>query len=865
MKPTKLTMSAFGSYADTQTIDFDELGASGLYLITGETGSGKTTIFDAVSFALFGEPSGNSRDGKMLRSDFADEKAKTYVELEFISGGNAYKVHRKLKSSGWDAELLLPDGTSVIKTREVNGKINETVGLDRDQFAQIVMIAQNDFLRFLQSGTDERLKILRRIFGTETLKQFQERLKARVKRESEKRDIVIHDFDRCGVNVYEREKRFAEWETQIAADNSELSEANKKLTKLDKQKQELAAALAMAESVAKLFADLMRSRAELETHRAKAAETAALKSTVERGETALRKVKPLADAAAKAIGARGKAAENLENAKKEEASAVAESEAVQKAVAELPPLDAVKQTFAALEKEVDSAEEKEKKLVRLDKAHRATAGKQRELSALQSDYMKLDVEYKTASEKFELIDSAFLAAQAGLLAKTLESGKPCPVCGSTEHPAPAALGDSHATEDLRKKAKKAADIARDRRDAKSAECGKLSSEIDTLKTTFLADVSAYIAEPTWDTVESELSELLAKAKRETAELGLRKRKDKKSLDELVLNWDTATARKAKAAEARSAAAALTQERAANEKALSESADAAVTAYAEALGVNGFADEEEYKSALISEETLTADSKKLADYENRGNELTRDTARLETETSDKTPPDLEELKEQSESAGGRYKALSKNRDEIKSRLDKTGAALAELRKAATDFENVEKTYSAVKQLADTANGRLDFETHAQISYFKRVLNAANLRLKLMSQNRYALLRKEEIGDKRVRTGLDIEVLDSYTGKARSANSLSGGESFMASLSLALGLSDVVQQSAGGIHLDAMFIDEGFGSLDAEVLELAVRTLSEMAGTNRIIGIISHVAELRERIDRQVQVEKTPVGSKITVAV
>ncbi|MDR3280100.1 MAG: hypothetical protein LBT23_06285, partial [Synergistaceae bacterium] len=192
-------------------------------------------------------------------------------------------------------------------------------------------------------------------------------------------------------------------------------------------------------------------------------------------------------------------------------------------------------------------------------------------------------------------------------------------------------------------------------------------------------------------------------------------------------------------------------------------------------------------------------------------------------------------------------------------------LDELRRAAERFSKLEHRYAAVKQLSDAANGKLDFETYAQTAYFERVLRAANTRLKLMSQNRYALLRKTDNDDGRKRSGLELEVMDAYTGKARSANSLSGGESFMTSLSLALGLSDVVQQSVGGIRLDAMFIDEGFGSLDPDVLELAVRTLSDMTGGGRIIGIISHVAELRERIDKQVRVEKTPSGSKISLSV
>jgi len=219
MKPLKLTMSAFGSYADVQEVDFTRLGAVGLYLITGETGSGKTTIFDAISFALFGKASGTARDDySMLRSDFAAERAKTFVELDFVSGSGHYSISRTIKKTGQDVVLILPDGTSISGDRNIKPKITEITGLDRDQFAQIVMIAQNDFLRFLQSNTDERLKILRRIFGTEALRQFQERLKSLVKQESDNRALLLHDFERHGVDVYKRHGIFAEWESQIESD-----------------------------------------------------------------------------------------------------------------------------------------------------------------------------------------------------------------------------------------------------------------------------------------------------------------------------------------------------------------------------------------------------------------------------------------------------------------------------------------------------------------------------------------------------------------------------------------------------------------------------------------------------------------------
>jgi len=259
------------------------------------------------------------------------------------------------------------------------------------------------------------------------------------------------------------------------------------------------------------------------------------------------------------------------------------------------------------------------------------------------------------------------------------------------------------------------------------------------------------------------------------------------------------------------------------------------------------------------------TKTLTDYGKNGEQLSRDIKRLESETLDKEPPDLQKLKTEAETANSKSQELGKLREEIKSRLNITEAKLKELRAAAVNFEEADKSYAAVKQLSDTANGKLDFETYAQMAYFERVLSAANRRLKAMSQNRYTLLRKAQSSDGRIKTGLEIEALDAYTGKTRSANSLSGGESFMASLSLALGLSDIVHQSSGGIYLDAMFIDEGFGSLDTETLDIAIKTLSQMAGTDRIIGIISHVSELRERVDRQIRIEKTPGGSRIRMSV
>jgi len=332
-----------------------------------------------------------------------------------------------------------------------------------------------------------------------------------------------------------------------------------------------------------------------------------------------------------------------------------------------------------------------------------------------------------------------------------------------------------------------------------------------------------------------------------------------------------TERKVNAKSALESAQTLLNERTTNEQKALKLYNTTQTNYTVALHENGFTDEAEYVASLVSEGELAKLKQLIADYEKNGALLAQDIDRLERETEGKERPDLEKLQAEAKTVEFNSKQLRVNRDAINSRLNETTAALVDLRRVALEFEKNEHEYGAVKQLSDAANGkegimgRLDFETYAQLAYFERVLQAANQRLRIMTQQRYSFLRKTESEDGRKKMGLDIEVLDAYTGKLRSAGSLSGGESFMASLSLALGLSDVVQQNAGGVCLDAMFIDEGFGSLDGEALELAIRTLSDIAGGNRIIGIISHVAELSERIDKQVHVKKTPTGSTITLKV
>ncbi|GHV50128.1 nuclease SbcCD subunit C [Synergistales bacterium] len=1014
MKPLKLTISAFGSYADTQTIDFTKLGANGLYLITGETGSGKTTIFDAISYALFGQASGTSRNRyRMLRSDYAEGRVKTFVNLDFAVGDSPYNITRTIiphiartgEVSYTDSTALtLSDKTTLGRDSEVKSKIAEIVGLDREQFAQIVMIAQNDFLRFLQSGTDDRVKILRRIFGTGALKYFQDSLKSRAKDLNGELDICRRDFERRGIDPYKREEQFTEWEAQIKIDKAALSEADKNLGVYEKQKTDIAAQTAVAEELSKKFSDLDTNLASLAGHSAKADEMKLLGERRARGEIALRRVKPLADKASETGRRYVMAQSEFVTAKTNAETAFAETEAAKKAFAELPSpaekqaaFDKLKQeweqetarlkrltslqtnrdditakrkeldtlqtelseilksiaglpsladtqtSFEKLKQEHEKAENLLTKLTALQAGYAAIMKAQADLGKLQAEFETLNTDYAALNAGYEAMNERFLRGQAGLLARTLQSGEPCPVCGSAEHPAPACPAGDDISEGKLKKGKDAADKARGKRDAKTSECSALIGQVETLSKRFLADLSEFVPDAAletaeallsgalaaaqsavktltakkaadeealseltahwdsvtkkrdeltpkctelkssadtlikrfmadfaefapdaaWDNAGKRLAETFAAAKAKTKELTSRKEADERTLAELIKSRETAAKRNADADAAHKAALALVTERERREREQIKLRDEAQSAYSEALQSHNFADKAEYIAALVTEDELTKIIKQLAGYEKEGERLDAEIKRLRAETSDKAKPDLEKLADEAELLDAAISELRVKRDKVKSRLEQTELVRKELLHSAELFAKLEKQYAAVKQLSDTANGRLDFETYAQTAYFERVLSAANSRLKFMSQNRYALLRKTEIDDARRRSGLELEVLDAYTGKPRSANSLSGGESFMASLSLALGLSDVVQQSAGGIRIDAMFIDEGFGSLDAEVLELAVRTLSDMTGGGRVIGIISHVAELRERIDKQIQVEKTTAGSRIKI--
>ena len=841
MKPLRLIMSAFGSYADVQEIDFKKLG-TGLYLITGETGAGKTTIFDAISFALFGKASGTARDNYyMLRSDFAKETTKTFVEFDFASGESHYNIKRIIKNDGQDVFLVLSDGRLISGVNNVKEKITEIIGLDSKQFAQIIMIAQNDFLRFLQSNNTERKEILRRIFNTEPLELFQKHLKTLVKQEENNREILIGYFKRYEVDIYKRDEIFKEWDIKIKNDKLQLNNINQKLDIYDKQKQELAAELAISEELNKKFTELLNLRKLLDKY--KSIEN--IKIRASNGEIALYKIKPIYNEMQKAVKNYADIQADLLYAQKKKVNADLELEKANIYIESLPILEDVQADYNDLLKKWELESQKLKQLSLLKKDFDIIVDKNNELKKEQLKFEELNAEFLELEKRYIICEEVFLRSQAGIIASSLKNGEPCPVCGSTLHPSPAVLSDKSISEVSLKKAKEAKDKLNAKREQQSNICNTIQSEKSTLSKRFKNDILEFMPEFS----KGEFKELILKTQSQVKDLDIKKENDKNGLDILINNWDLAIKQKTNAIADAQSAETLLNERIINEKKLFILKNEAELKYKTA-------DTIDYKTAIITEDELDILKKQISDYEH----IIRDISRLEKETYDKQPPDISNLQNKAANYNYTSKALHEQRDEINGHLNKTKTALEELRNIAVQFEKSEKTHATIKQLSETANGKLDFETYVQISYFEYVLNAANIRLKIMSQNRYTLLREEEADNKSKNFGLGTEVLDTYTGKPRPTNSLSGGESFIVSLSLALGLSDVVCQNAGGIRLDAMFIDEGFGSLDSDTLDLAIKTLSEMAG-DRVIGIISHVVELRERINSQIRVEKTLQGSRV----
>ena len=907
MRPIRIEMSAFGPYAGKQTVEMDRLGTSGIYLITGDTGAGKTTIFDAIVFALYGTASSDRRSGDMLRSRYAEPDTPTEVKLVFAYRNKEYEIRRnptyqrpKLRGEGMtqenaSAELRLPGGEILTRAGEVDEKIREILGMTRDQFMQIAMIAQGDFLKLLLAKTEERRKIFSSIFRTGRYARLEERLKQEARQARKTYDDLVREIgfeqerarlpegtDRSGLRDEEYLQAIEKFRDEAGI---RLEEGEKKQELLRGELDALAARILAAEEQekrkkaleetrqqwTKLQAAAEQRKQELEAARSREPEAKEKEARLHVEQDRLQQYDRLEELKQQKTEAEKKQASDEAARKKLEEGRKSLTQQIQDCRQKIKEKEALAGKAAALsgEKErlrsqgaeynelktlLEAYEEASEKWNRAAVTYQAACGKEQELG-----------------ESYRRQHRAFLDDQAGILAAELAENQPCPVCGSLHHPSPAVKTDDAPTRETVEQSQKRWEESKTAMDEAGRKAAALRGTRDsslqhmeekakglnmptepvTLKETLMEEQKRFRSK--WKEVTEALaaSEAAAEAKvvlEEKLETLQRKQEeDEEAYRKLELE------------------SARLQEQIENLSAnYSELKETLPYPDRESAGkAASLLDREirEIREAVQSaEENEKAAAGRIQEAEGRMSELQKQIREGESAES-MTSAELQENQKQKKDEQLRLQAEAKEDNLI---WETNSAAAGSIRKLNIEREQAARKYSMLQNLADTANGnlsgkqRIQLETYVQQQLFDRILVRANTRFRVMSGGQYDLVRRKEY-QKNQQSGLDLDVVDHYNGTTRSVSTLSGGESFMASLSLALGLSDEIQESAGGVQLDALFVDEGFGSLDEETLDQAmkaIQTLAEDGG--RIVGIISHVTELQNRIDRQLLVRKMKSG-------
>ena len=912
MRPLKLTISGFGPYAGTQELDFSRLGTGGLYLITGDTGAGKTTIFDAITYALFGEASGDSRDASMLRSKYAAPDTPTYVELTFDYGGKSYQVKRspeytRAKTRGTGntkqaatAELIYPDGNVVTKLKEVNTAIRDIIGLTRAQFSQIAMISQGDFRKLLQAGTEERQKIFRDIFRTKFYDLLQSKLKENVLAVGREKDEISRSIGQYMRSVTCKEDSvyspdvekaragqlpMAEFQKVLEAILEEDTGAEKQLDsdldavekELDAVKEQLTKAEAYQKAKTELFGKQEQERAlSTQLQEAKGAKDAAkdtepqqreLTNRLAQWELLLPKYDDLNTLEAKLTTAKKDLADAMrkrETAQALQAQLNVEIQSLKEEHSQLSSAEAQKERFS---NQLSNASERKEKFTKLLSEIKDFSADQEKLNELQQAFQAALATSSRLLQIYNDKNTAFLREQAGMMASNLEEGTPCPVCGSIHHPVLAALSQDAPSEADVKHAKKEYEDADKETQLASQKASKQNGTVETAREALLKTVSDLLP-------GTSLEEASAAAKKEAAEI----QSEINGLNKKLAEIKEKIQRKQ----------ALEKQIPSKEEGYQKAVNAYTDADTKIKLCNGSIEAlqtqaDELRSELPSPDKAAAKAQQKTDreqldklkqvqaeanekYSAYDKELTgvrSAIAQLSQQLADQPEWDTEALNEQKEALTLRKNELRNAQGNVSYRITANTGARDHIAAQASTLADLEQQYAWMKALSDTANGdvsgkqKIKLETYIQGAYFDQILMRANIRLQKMSGGQYDLKRRDTVDGYKSQSGLELDIVDHINASERSVNTLSGGESFLASLALALGLSDEVQMSTG-IRLDTLFVDEGFGSLDPEALNKAYNTLASLTEGNRLVGIISHVAELKERIDRQIVVSKKPSG-------
>lgn len=963
MKPLRLVMSAFGSYAQETTIDFEKQD-HGLFLITGDTGAGKTTIFDAITYALYDETSGGERNGNMMRSQYAKPDAVTFVDFTFAYGEEIYRVKRnpeyrilkELKSGKQKeqkvlsaVELILPDGTVFPEKKAgTNAKIEEIVGLNANQFTQIVMIAQGDFLKLLYAKSDDRKEIFTKLFKTDFYGKIQDNLKWR----SVRLDNEIEENKRAFAQEQARIIRpswvleelaikaaVQESEQDIAledliSDMKELEkEGKKRLASVKKEVDICKQKMIQAKEKNKLFESLQQLEQDkqlLEEQKEEQKEKKVRQQEAERALKVYVEEQKFLDASRRKKDSLQRLMDYsiwLEAAKeqrseKESSFQEQEKEWKEREAELLKKIHNTEENFATY----DKVEALEYDLSRIKKEFEdlkqsyivnvcCMAQEILEQEHKREQWLKQQEEKKEALEQaafiaaeasaaYEKSNQQFLREQAGILAQKLETGSPCPVCGAFEHPNPAKLSQEAVSEAQVKQDKERRNQAEEQREKLYQEFEQQKSALKELEVKISYEKEDFRKETGMTEAEYlerfgamsqngkaqqnpqkvERSELeqkqaeLREVKKELeyvkeglafpskAEAVAQQKKLQQELSRGQMNLEQKRHELEFFLEQLHQKEGQRKQEEENQKQLSLEEKSLETNYKEKLIEQSFKTEEAYKQAYLQEENLIKLQEAIRVYEKTVEENQSQIRLLQETLKGEEWVDIVPFEEEQKRLQQEESEMEKKHLDLHTAIVTNQSVLERSCRYLEKEKELREQDAVLKSLYRTANGKLtgsakiDFETYIQRQYFKQIIAEANKRLLTMSNQQFMLKLKESANSgKKANEGLDLAVYSLITDSERDIKTLSGGESFLAALSMALGLSDIVGRNAGAMKLDMMFIDEGFGSLDMQARKQAIDVLNELAGDRRLVGIISHVTELKEQIENKLVVRRTEKGS------
>ena len=933
MRPIELKMSAFGPFAGLTTLKLDALGTDGLYLITGDTGAGKTTIFDAIIYALYGEASGNIRTTDMLRSKYANADTATFVELTFVFKDKTYIVRRnpeylrpskrgegRFTKESAKAQLTMPDKEVITGLVSVNNKIIEIIGLNKNQFSQIAMLPQGEFMRLLLADTKQRIEIFREIFDTEPYLLLQDR----IKKDANELYRLVSDYKKsmaqyvadvyCDENseynqalinikndsqmsikeildiidkVIAQDKSCAdEYDKAIISIDKEIDQLNSKLTiaiQTERIKDDYKSALTQLNNLTEEYENVYSiykaecekdsERNELSLNIEKSSEKLESYELLEKYKKdygkKLDKINNITQDIHEDTNSLNECIKQIDNCKKEAEILKNTELEIEKLNSKISDIIKKKEGVEYLK---DVFERKIKAVSQADEA--------------KDRYMSAFAAYEEANNRYLKMEKAFFNEQAGIMAAALEEGQPCPVCGSVTHPVPAVAGDDAPTEMQLKKYKIYVEDKSKECSELSSQSGLLSGQAESMNNMFFGSIVNFNTQ--WkealdnssddETIRVDIIQLLADLGKILDEAMLEKKNADENISKynnlikMLSDYDKKVEQfKDKINKSKNELAILSTQ--------NENMQKQISQLEKELGNKDIMQakklindmklkkvqlDKAYEAAKKQYDEYTINIKTL---KNRISDLQKQISHTDKQ---KTPDiDIPMYEKQLEDMKKERLKLREKKNIVDIRIANNEKVYKSIERVNEKSEKSEKHYSWLRTLSDTVNGslsgksRIKLETYVQMSFFDRIIMRANTRFMRLTDGQYELKRSDSKDNYKNQTGLELDIIDHYNGTIRSVKSLSGGEAFEASLSMALGMSDEIQSRSGGIQIDTMFIDEGFGSLDDESLSQAVKVLNSLSSSDRLIGIISHVSVLKDRIDKQIVVSKGKTGGSSAV--